>query len=221
MTKLPVNEIFETIQGEAEWTGTPAVFLRLQGCDVGCAWCDTKHTWEVDPKMQIVPLDMIGKENDSEHYAQMSVEEIMQVLGEFDATHVVITGGEPCMYDLNDLTTAIIDSGRYCQIETSGTYPVMANGLTWITISPKIAMKGGRKVLPSSIAVASEIKHPVGKMEDIKRLEREIIPWVPPHADIWLQPLSQSEKATQLCIEQATKHGYRVSIQTHKFIGVR
>lgn len=221
MNKLPVNEIFETIQGEAEWTGTPAVFLRLQGCDVGCAWCDTKHTWEVKPEMRITPVDMIAKQEDSEHYGEMSVEDIMQALANYDAMHVVITGGEPCMYDLIELTTAIIDSGRQCQIETSGTYAVKADPLTWITVSPKIGMKGGYKVLPSVIAIASEIKHPVGKMDDIDRLQKEIIPWVSAHADVWLQPLSQSQKATELCIQQATKNNYRVSIQTHKFIGVR
>ena len=151
----------------------------------------------------------------------MSVDALMEALDEFSARHIVITGGEPCIHDLTDLTTAIIDSGRTCQIETSGTYPVKAHRLTWITVSPKLDMAGGLKVLTDVIAAASEVKHPIGKMADIEKLQAEIIPWVSSHADVWLQPLSQSEKATALCIEQATKHNYRVSIQTHKFIGVR
>lgn len=218
---LPVNEMFETIQGEAHWTGTPAVFLRLQGCPVGCAWCDTKHTWEIEPPFKIAPALLFMKSADSKHFAEMTVIDLMEALGEFKARHIVITGGEPCIHDLTDLTTAIIDSGRSCQIETSGTFPVKAHRLTWVTVSPKLDMGGGMKVLPEVIGMASEIKHPVGKMADIEKMQAEIIPWTPSHADVWLQPLSQSEKATALCIEQATVHNYRVSIQTHKFIGVR
>ena len=60
----PVNEIFQSIQGEATFTGTPSIFVRLQGCPVGCAWCDTKHTWEIDPKFVVNKTIMLAKEKD-------------------------------------------------------------------------------------------------------------------------------------------------------------
>lgn len=221
MTMLPVNEIFETIQGEARWTGTPSVFVRLQGCPVGCAWCDTKHTWYVKPELAIAPALLFMKNTDSEHHSNMTTHDLMECFDEFSAAHIVITGGEPCLYNLIELTTAIIESGRTCQIETSGTHAIKCHPMTWITVSPKIDMAGGFKVLREAIEMASEIKHPVGKVSDVDKVIEQIMPWVPHHADIWLQPLSQSNRATQLCIEQATKHNFRVSIQTHKYLGVR
>lgn len=221
MNTLPVNEVFETIQGEAHFTGMPSVFVRLQGCPVGCVWCDTKHTWDVDPEFKVWRGVMLRKEEDSKQYSDMTVGEIMEVLSCFTAGHIVITGGEPCIHDLTELTTAVLESGRTCQIETSGTYPIRAVDGTFVTVSPKLDMAGGRTVLPEALDRATEIKYPVGKMTDIEKLEREIIPLIDPTLDVWLQPLSQSEKATALCVEQAIKRGYRVSIQTHKFMGVR
>ncbi|TMS64716.1 4Fe-4S cluster-binding domain-containing protein, partial [Pseudoalteromonas sp. S1941] len=92
-----VNEIFETIQGEASFTGTPSIFLRLQGCPVGCAWCDTKQTWETNDTF-IVSLDnTVEKKADSEWWANASAEEILAIFESrsYQAKHVVITGGEP------------------------------------------------------------------------------------------------------------------------------
>src|SRR4051794_25490444 len=57
-----VNEVFESIQGEARHAGTPSVFVRLQGCAVGCPWCDTKHTWAADPDQEVSPEAMLAKE---------------------------------------------------------------------------------------------------------------------------------------------------------------
>ena len=63
---LPITEIFETIQGEATWTGTPSVFVRLQGCDVGCPWCDTKYSWSLDPAKEVALSAMLSKLDDDE-----------------------------------------------------------------------------------------------------------------------------------------------------------
>ena len=113
---LPVNEIFNTIQGEAYWTGTPSTFVRLQGCPVGCPWCDTKHTWVVKPEMEEPAVRVLQKERDSETYGMMTVE---QIVGQCHRDHVVLTGGEPCMYDLYDLTNALRSENKTVQIETS------------------------------------------------------------------------------------------------------
>ena len=217
-TKLPINEVFETVQGEAKFTGTPSVFIRLQGCPVGCAWCDTKHTWEMTGK--VIPIkSMIDKTEDTDCYSEMSIPEIMEMLKEYRANHIVLTGGEPAMYDLTELTTELIASGYSVQLETSGTFEIKVHAGTWITVSPKVDMAGGLKVLDSCIEIADEIKFPVGKLKDVENL-KELLQKTTCE-DIWLQPLSQSEKATKLCIEQATINNWNISIQTHKFIGVR
>jgi 7-carboxy-7-deazaguanine synthase len=217
---LPVNEIFQTIQGEARFTGTPAVFVRLMGCDVGCAFCDTKHTWFVAPDLAIAPAEMLGKVEDAPTYATFSAAELVDLVTRYQAKHVVLTGGEPCAHDLRALTGALCDAGRTVQIETSGTYPILVDHRAWVTLSPKIGMPGGRDIYETAFARADEIKVPVGKPADIEKM----VPWLG-HArasvDVWLQPLSTSKKATELCIASATANGWRLSIQTHKFIGVR
>ena len=216
-----VNEIFETIQGEATYTGTPAVFVRLQGCPVGCPWCDTKHTWDVELEKQIPPTIMFLKEEDASTFAKFSVEDLMECLDQFQARHIVLTGGEPCIYNLEAHTKAICDSGRTCQIETSGTFPIRVDDRCWVTLSPKIDMPGGLEVLKEAYDRANEVKFPMGKEGDYNKIAEQVMKWMRDDCVLWLQPLSQSPKATALCIKTATEHNWKVSIQTHKFIGVR
>lgn len=220
-TILPVNEVFESIQGEATFTGTPSVFIRLQGCPVGCAFCDTKHTWFVEEK-NIIPIQpMLDKTEDTDGYAIMHIGDILLMLEKYKARHIVLTGGEPCLYDLEPLTTALIEAGYTVQIETSGTYPIKCHRQTFVTVSPKIGMAGQLEVLHGSYLMANEIKFPVGKPADIVKLREQVLPYTKGNNNIWLQPLSQNKTATALCVKEATENDWRVSIQTHKFIGVR
>jgi 7-carboxy-7-deazaguanine synthase len=217
--RYPVNEIFTTVQGEGTFTGTPATFVRLQGCPVGCAWCDTKHTWKLreDDEVNLAELD--AKQDDSPKYALCSPADI---LSRVRAEHVVITGGEPCLYDLWELTAALVDTDHRVQIETSGTHVISAHPMTFVTVSPKVNMPGGFKVLDSSLRRANELKMPVGRQRDITMLQellkREA---VSADAPVFLAPLSQSPKATQLCLEHVIANNWRLSLQTHKFIGAR
>jgi len=216
-----VNEIFETVQGEATYTGTPAVFVRLQGCPVGCPWCDTKHTWEVELDKQIAPAIMLLKEEDAPSFAKFTVDDLIECLDQFTARHIVLTGGEPCIYNLQAHTKAICDSGRTCQIETSGTFPIRVDDRCFVTLSPKLDMPGGLEVLDEAYDRANEVKFPLGKESDIRKITEKVAVKMRPDCLLWVQPLSQSPKATSLCVQCATEHGWRVSIQTHKFIGVR
>lgn len=211
---LPVNEYFTTIQGEASFTGTPCLFIRLQGCDVGCGWCDTKHTWDLSS-----PVDHVdGKQADSDSFAYYSEESLLALAKSSGVKHVVLTGGEPAAYDLTKLTGLLHDEGFSVQIETSGTYEIKCDSRTWVTVSPKIGMAGGRKVLESALKRANEIKHPVGKTKDLINLVELIGDKT---ENVWLQPLSQSRKATSICVKAAIDKGYKLSVQTHKYIGVR
>ena len=216
---LPVNEIFTTIQGEASFTGTPSTFVRLQGCDVGCGWCDTKHTWETLDKDIIPVKNMLVKTCDSSNWASMTELELTKEIMSKQPRHVVITGGEPCEHDLLKLTTMLIHLGQTVQIETSGTKLIQANTNTFITLSPKWDMAGGLKVLEKNYELANEIKVPIGKQRDVDKIFKNIPIYKLPI--VWLQPLSQSKKSTELCIKTATKNNFKIIIQTHKFIGVR
>jgi 7-carboxy-7-deazaguanine synthase len=219
--RYPVNEVFETVQGEAGFTGTPAVFIRLQGCPVGCSWCDTKHTWEVKPERHVSLQLLLDKTSDADTWTELSEGDVVALVGAFDARHVVITGGEPCLHNLEPLTRALLSAGRSVQVETSGTHPIRVAPSTFVTVSPKLDMAGGFDVLDDALQRADEVKHVLGKALDFEKLSSRILPKLRPGTPVWLQPLSQSPVATRLCVRLATSHGHRVSVQVHKFLGVR
>lgn len=218
---IGVNEVFETFQGEAFYTGTPSVFLRLQGCNVGCPWCDTKHTWTVNREDEVPVGQMIDKETDSPKFARMPVHKIADLVAGYSSRHVVITGGEPAYWPLGPLCEAIFGVGKSVQIETSGTEPLDVPEDAWVTVSPKLNMPGGKLIIPSTIKRADEIKMPVGKGRDVEILLDFLEEYQPQTDLVWLQPLSQNERATAICLAAAREHGWRVSVQTHKYLGVR
>ena len=221
--KYPINEIFQTLQGEGVFTGVPAVFIRLQGCPVGCSWCDTKQTWEKDPSKETTLGDIALKTLDSDEWAMSDTNTLIDLMREkkYSAKHIVITGGEPCIYDLTPLTNELELKGYQCQIETSGTYPIQCSDNTWVTVSPKVGMKGGLKVLKQAVNRANEIKHPVAREKDIQALD-ELLAMrtleTPPV--VALQPISQKASATKLCIDTCIKRNWRLSIQTHKYLAI-
>ncbi|MGY0616472.1 7-carboxy-7-deazaguanine synthase QueE [Vibrio sp. FJH11] len=219
---LKVNEIFETIQGEGMFTGVPSIFLRLQGCPVGCAWCDTKHTWVVDINNETSFETVKNKQVDDDSWCQITVEDIVkECITHYNARHVVITGGEPCMYDLRPLTFLLEESGFTTQIETSGTFEVNCSESTWVTVSPKLDMRGGLIMNEQALYRANELKHPVGTQKDIDNLH-EILTKFELKDDlvIALQPISQKKRATEMCIEVCIKNNWRLSIQTHKYLQI-
>lgn len=119
---LPVNEIFYSLQGEGFHTGTPAVFVRLSGCNLSCPFCDTVHTV----------------------HTPMTVSDISAAVARYPAPTVILTGGEPSLHDLTALIDALHSLGRRVHIETNGTRP-LPDSIDWITCSPK---PGGEVVLP-------------------------------------------------------------------------
>lgn len=218
-----VNEIFQTIQGEGYFTGVPSVFVRLQVCPVGCAWCDTKQTWTAEAQDETTLGDIMLKQGDSPTWGYATAEDIVQqyVIKGYTAKHIVITGGEPCIYDLTPLTEAFESIGCRCQIETSGTSEVLCSNNTWVTVSPKIAMKGKLHVLDSAVQRANEIKHPVGTQKDIDHLDSLLKKAnCESKEHIALQPISQKPRATELCMDVCIQRNWRLSIQTHKYLNI-
>lgn len=217
-----VNEVFETIQGEGSYTGVPAIFIRLQGCPVGCSWCDTKHTWEIKDKLRQSLGDIVIKTEESEHWAGVTADDLLALFAHegYRAKHVVITGGEPCMYDLTVLCESLHASGYSSQIETSGTFEIKAPAKTWVTVSPKVNMAGGYQVLQSALDRANEIKHPVAMQKHIDELLQLLQQTDTTAKLIYLQPISQQKRATQLAIEMCKQYNWRLSVQVHKYIGI-
>ena len=218
----PINEIFQSIQGEGYFSGVPAIFVRLQGCKVGCSWCDTKHSWELDAENLIPVRQLFTEKKPKGGWTWFAPEEILRCFSEQGSSvkHVVITGGEPCEYDLMALSQSLIAHGYRVQIETSGTQSIRADDRCWVTVSPKIRMAGGYSVLPEALNRANEIKHPVATAKNIAQLD-ELLAGVELSAKVvCLQPISQKSRATELAMEVCIQRNWRLSVQLHKYLNI-
>ena len=223
LSTLNINEMFETIQGEGAHTGIPSIFVRLQGCPVGCPWCDTKHTWEIKEDLIVSSKEIIEQTEESETYFLSDDKELLTLFEKegYQAKHVVITGGEPCMYDLRGLTTLLHDNGFTTQIETSGTFEIFCDDRTYVTVSPKINMRGGFEVLTSALERANEIKHPIAMQKHIDELDALLANVSSLEGkQVCLQPISQQPRATELAVKTCIARNWRLSLQTHKYIGI-
>ena len=221
-TSYKINEFFETIQGEGSFTGQPSIFIRLQGCPVACSWCDTKHTWEINLEDKVSTSIMLEKTAENNYWAQLTPEQILEVIKDkgYHAKHIVITGGEPCMQDLIPLCVALENQGYSCQVETSGTFEIRVSDSCWVTVSPKINMRGGYEILNSAMKRANEIKHPVATEQHIDELKALLIAHKTENKPVFLQPISQKQRATDLAIKTCIENNWRLSIQVHKYIGI-
>ena len=199
MESLPVMEQFYTLQGEGVYSGCPAYFIRLAGCDVGCVWCDVKESWNASdhPKKEISVL----------------VDEVM----ESGANRVIITGGEPLMHNLDTLTRLLREKGIKTHIETSGTHP-LSGEWDWITFSPKKFKKPTEEIFQ----VANELKVIVFHPSDIQWAV-ELSARVAEGCQNLLQPeWERQDDVLPIIMAHLTQNPtWRLSLQTHKFIGVR
>lgn len=194
----PVMEHFYTLQGEGKFTGTAAYFIRLGGCDVGCVWCDVKESWNAD------------------EHTKMSVSEILEKIAAFPVQHIVITGGEPAMYDLTPLVNALHENGYYVAIETSGAHQLTGN-VDWYTFSPK---KFKAPVNEAYIR-ASELKVVIYHKSDFD-WAREHAQKVSPDCLLYIQPeWSKQERLLPEIIEFVKMNpNWRLSLQTHKYLNI-
>lgn len=196
--QLPVMESFLTVQGEGSHQGRAAYFVRLGGCDVGCIWCDVKESWP------------------AEAHPKRSVAQIVEEVVGSGVEMVVLTGGEPLMYDLTDLITALKAAGREVHIETSGAYPLTGNP-DWLCFSPKRF----KKPVPQILEHADELKVVIFAQSDFQWAE-QFAAQVPNDCVLSLQPeWSKSEKMLPRIIEYVKANPqWRISLQTHKFMQI-
>jgi 7-carboxy-7-deazaguanine synthase len=217
-----INDIYPCIQGEGVHTGVPMILIRLHGCSVGCTWCDTRETWNSIEENRTTLAEAMGT---NEKWATTDAEEIIAYISaQYQALRwILLTGGEPADQELVPLASAFKQAGYKIAIETSGTATGhLEADIDWICVSPKFDMPGGKEIIAVCLETAHEIKHVVGKQAHIERLEQALNSVrLRDEVIINLQPVSLSKKATQLCIETVIKRGWRLSLQTHKFIEQR
>lgn len=197
-TTYPVMEAFATVQGEGAHAGTPSWFIRLGGCDVGCVWCDVKESWDADA------------------HPRYSVTDLVDAAVESGRNVVVITGGEPAMYDLAPLTAALKAAGLKTHIETSGAH-ALTGSWDWVTLSPKKFKACREDVYP----LADELKAIVFHRSDMD-WAAEHAAKVKPGCALFLQPeWDKRDEATFWILSWiASRPGWRISLQTHKYIGI-
>lgn len=195
---LPVMEHFHSLQGEGYHTGAAAYFFRIGGCDVGCHWCDVKESWNAD----LHPV--------------LDVDELLQQLNIPKATGIVITGGEPLMYNLDYLTSQLKSNGYKLHLETSGAYPL--NGYwDWICVSPK----KNKTPLPEVLNRAHELKVIVHNQNDFEwaKLQAQN---VQPECKLYLQPEWSKVNVIQNDIIAFVQQNprWKISLQTHKYLNI-
>lgn len=191
-------EHFYTLQGEGFHQGKAAYFIRLGGCDVGCVWCDVKDSW------------------DAEKHPKLNIESLKLKVKETPAEIIVITGGEPLMHDLNELTKEFQAFGLKTNIETSGAYP-LSGSWDWICLSPKKF----KAPLPGIIPLANELKIVVFNKSDFDWAEKYAA-LVSPSCKLYLQPeWDKASEMTPLIIDYIKAHPkWELSLQIHKYINV-
>lgn len=189
---------FYTIQGEGYHQGKAAYFIRLGGCDVGCVWCDVKDSWDV------------------EKHSKLRIEQLKLNVLATPAKLVVITGGEPLMHNLDELTTALQQQGLQTNIETSGAHPLSGNW-DWICLSPKKF----KAPLPEILPLANELKIVVYNKSDFDWAEKYAA-LVNPNCKLYLQPeWDKATEVTPLLIEYIKANPkWQLSLQVHKYINV-
>jgi organic radical activating enzyme len=196
--KLTVMESFYTLQGEGSFAGRPAFFIRIGGCDVGCHWCDVKESWDATLHPEVDLEDLILQANDCK------------------TEIVVVTGGEPLMYDLTPLTRMLRDTGKRAHLETAGVYPITGQW-DWICFSPKKF----KEPLNEFYEKSHELKVVIFNKSDLA--------WAEGHAQrmnggakLFLQPEWEKQKQMMPLIVDYVKENPRwsVSLQSHKFMDI-
>jgi len=191
-------ESFYTIQGEGNHSGKAAYFIRLAGCDVGCSWCDVKESW------------------DKNAFNEVEVTEIVSTASQSRSKIVVVTGGEPLMYTLDELTYGLKQVGFSTHIETSGAYEFTGDW-DWICLSPKKF----KEPVPEAFQLADELKVIVFNQHDFIWAEK-MAKKVREDCKLFLQPewSKSSEMLPKIISYVKNDPRWEISLQVHKFMDI-
>ena len=196
-TLLPLMEAFYTLQGEGYHKGSAAFFIRIGGCDVGCHWCDVKESW------------------DANLHPPTPIEHIVTQAKQYSDT-VVVTGGEPLMWNMDPLCKALHGLGMQVHIETSGAY-ALTGTWDWFCLSPK----KNKRPLQAAYDYADELKVIIYNKDDFKFAEEQAAQ-VAPSCKLFLQPeWSRREKVMPLIVNYVLANPkWKASLQTHKYLNI-
>ena len=196
-TLLPLMEAFYTLQGEGYHKGSAAFFIRIGGCDVGCHWCDVKESW------------------DANLHPTTPIEHIVTQAKQYSDT-VVVTGGEPLMWNMDPLCEALHEQGMQVHIETSGAY-ALTGTWDWFCLSPK----KNKRPLQAAYDYADELKVIIYNKDDFKFAEEQAAQ-VAPNCKLFLQPeWSRREKVMPLIVDYVLANPkWKASLQTHKYLNI-
>lgn len=197
---MKVNEIFYSLQGEGHFSGTPAIFVRLSGCNLNCDFCDTIH----------------------HHGKEMTEDEIVSEVSKYPSVHVVITGGEPTIQLTASLINKLHEARKFVQIETNGTLRLKEDLeclIDWITCSPKYGNIPNIQRIDELKVVYDKdnLKH-IENLESVEATYRNCY---------YLQPCDRGDKIINKinltsCLNYIMEHPkWNLSLQTHKMLGLR
>ena len=195
---LPVMEHFYTLQGEGSHSGRAAYFIRLAGCDVGCVWCDVKESWDISPSQYL------------------SIETIVAAVGQTPTDFVVITGGEPTMHNLHELTSALKAKGYEIAIETAGVHTLKGH-IDWYCFSPKKF----KAPIAEAYALAQELKVVIAHPSDFEWAEQHAAK-VSKTCVLYLQTeWEKQDRFLPLIIDYIKRNKkWKISLQTHKYMQI-
>ncbi|TDH21345.1 7-carboxy-7-deazaguanine synthase QueE [Segetibacter sp. 3557_3] len=191
-------EAFYTLQGEGYHQGRAAYFIRLGGCDVGCFWCDVKDSW------------------DASRHPKLDLDQIIAGAAGFPGRLAVITGGEPLLHNLDELTAELRAAGFETNIETSGSSPLSGHW-DWICLSPKKFKAPRPEILP----LANELKVVIYNRNDFVWAEKHAAA-VSDGCRLYLQPeWSKAAEITPLIVDYIKENPrWQLCLQIHKYINV-
>lgn len=190
---MKVNEIFYSLQGEGHFAGTPAIFLRLSGCNLKCSFCDTKH----------------------ENGQEMTFANIVNEISKYPAKHIVITGGEPSLQLDSDFIDLLHQYGYFIQVETNGTH-FLPDNVDWVTCSPKYKSTVYKEVDELKVVFTGCNNNArLSKFSSIIAQEYYLQP-----CDV--QDAKRNAEILNDCIDYIKNNPqWKLSLQTHKIINVQ
>ena len=196
--QLPVMEHFYTLQGEGKHSGRAAYFIRLAGCDVGCVWCDVKESWDISPDQYL------------------TIKQLLTEVAQSNTDFVVITGGEPTMHNLKELTNALHTKGYEIAIETAGVHRLNVH-IDWYCFSPKKF----KAPIEEAYALANELKVVIAHPSDFEWAEQHAAK-VQSSCVLYLQTeWEKQERFLPQIIDYIKRNKkWKISLQTHKYMQI-
>lgn len=214
---MKISEIFSSIQGEGVYTGVPMIFVRFQGCSLACVWCDSKYTWSETSKHSLGELTL-----------QQVRGQVSKLVNKTE--WVCITGGEPLeqLQDFENLVYELHADGYKIEVETSGLIPIPSGDIFYMVDSWIPDLKGPssqviKQPILSDLArlrPQDQLKCVVSNFGDLHFVDSTLLKY-PTQATVLISPAFNpllNAQLTKLCSDFCIRKGYRLSLQTHKFI---